>query len=183
MAAILNSSVYQRLSRNPEIVEVDSPNTDEIGDKPDVGMDSYAITKKGILCTSGVHSCFAVCCQGRKITSGQTLLAMAHASLQPLCKVYHILSRDLLRKGCDPATLKTYVVGGMVLCEGEPSSCPEEEQDILDRADECHLVGVRFNVVEGADESLSVVFTPDRVRFGREDLFQSTEEIGKPLES
>lgn len=183
MAAILDSSVYQRLSQNPEIVEVDSPNPEGIGDKPDVGMDSYAITAKGILCTSGVHSCFAVCCQGRKITSGQTLLAMAHASVQPLREVCHILSRDLIKRGCDQTTLKTYVVGGMVLCEGEPSSCPEEEQDILGRADECHLVGVRFNVVEGADEALSVVFTPDLVRFGRADLFQSTEEIGKPLES
>jgi hypothetical protein len=183
MAAHLErSNPYKRLSHCPEIVEVDSPDPEEIGDRPDVDMDSYAITAEGMLCTSGVHTCFAVCCQGRKAANGETLLAMAHASDQPLLEVYRILSEALIKSGCDQMTLKTYVIGGMVVCEDGLSSCLDEEQSLLRQADQCHLVGARFNVVKGADESLSVVFTPDHVRFSTGDLFKSAEEIGEPLE-
>jgi hypothetical protein len=184
MAAHLErSKPYKRLSLCPEIVEVDSPNPEEIGDKPDIDMDSYAITAEGMLCTSGVHSCFAVCCQGRKAANGGTLLAMAHASAQPLLEVYRILSEALIKRGCDQMTLKTYVVGGMVVCEDGLTPCLDEEQSLLRQADQCHLVGARFNIVKRADESLSVVFTPDQVRFSTEDLFESSEEeIGEPLE-
>lgn len=183
MAALLErSDQYERLSHCPEIVEVDSPDPEEIGDRPDVDMDSYAITAKGMLCTSGIHSSFAVCCQGRKEAKGETLLAMAHASYQSLLKVYRVLSEELIKNGCDQTTLKTYVVGGMVVCEDGLTSCLDEEKSLLRQAEQCHLVGARFNVVKGSDESLSVVFTPDRVRFSTDDLFNTAETIGTPLE-
>jgi hypothetical protein len=107
---------------------------------------------------------------------------MAHASAQPLLEVYRILSEALIKRGCDQMTLKTYVVGGMVVCEDGLTPCLDEEQSLLRQADQCHLVGARFNIVKGADESLSVVFTPDHVRFSTGDLFKSAEEIGEPLE-
>jgi hypothetical protein len=176
------SPVYQSLSRNPEVVEVPPPSPGRIGEMPEVAMDCYAITSKGRIGTLGVHTCFAVCTQGTRTKDGKTLLGLAHVSIQPIHEVYEKLSRKLVKAGCEQTTIKTYVVGGMLCCEDGETSCEEQEQEVLDRAGQDRIVGARFNVVEGEDESLSVIFTPNCVRFSKGDLFEPTEEIGSDLD-
>ena len=176
-----NVSGLQRLYHNPEITEVVAPPLKEVVDMRDVDMDCYAITKRGRIATSGIHTCFAVCCQGRR-KNGQAILGLAHVSTQSIHTVCQTLFRKLEKKGCDRATMKTYVVGGMPICEDGISSSLEQEQEALAHVREDHIVGVRFNVVKGGQESLSLIFTPDHVRFSKEDLFLSTETIGTQIE-
>jgi hypothetical protein len=185
MSAIIStlerSSVYQRLSHNPEIIEVAVPSPEEVVDMPDVDMDHYAITSRGKIATSGIHTCFAVCCQGRR-SDLKAILGLAHASVQSIHAVCQTLSWKLLKRGCDPTTIKTYVVGGMLTCEDGATSCLDQEIEVLHQAKRDNIVGVRFNVAEGGNESLSLIFTPDVVRFSKQDLFQSTDTIGTPLD-
>ena len=176
-----NSSIYQRLSHNPEITEVAFPSPEEIVDMPDVDMDCYAITSRGRIATSGIHTCFAVCCQGRRKRDLKAILGLAHVSVQSIHAVYQTLSQELLKRGCEPTTMKTYVVGGMLTCEDGETSCLDQELEALNQAKRDNIVGVRFNVAEGGDESLSLIFTPDVVRFSKQDLFQATDTIGTPL--
>ena len=179
--SLKSSLVYQHLVQNTEIVEVPEP--DMIEGVPEVPMDYYAITERGRIGTLGVHTCFAVCCQGTRTKDGHPILGLAHVSIQSIHKVHEIIARRLVRAGCDQMTIKTYVVGGMLTCEDGETTCPEQEQDVLNRAEHDRIVGARFNIVKETDESLSVLFTPNRVQFSKEDLFEPSKEIGTPLDA
>ena len=182
MAAILNSAVYQRLSQNPEIVEVAAPDPREMPEMPAVPMDHFLITTRKIVGTMDVVTCFAVCCQGSR-KDGETILGLAHSSIYPIHFVQGVLIEGMLKKGCEESTIKTYVVGGLLPTEEEPTSCLDQEREVIEQAERSSsIVGARFNVVKNPDEGLSVLFTPNLIRISKVDLFRQTGTRGIDLQ-
>lgn len=175
------SQVYQKLSQNPEIVEVCQPSS--LLEIPEVQIDQYAITDGAPLGTLNVTSCFATCTQGRR-RDGRVVLGLAHSCLNPLDLVQKLLQNQLLKAGCTRASIKTYVVGGLLSAPnaspGTATYSPRLERDILRSQYRvpARIVGARFNVIDTKDEELSVVFTPNQVLISKKALFRPTENIG-----
>jgi hypothetical protein len=174
------SPLYQQLSHNPQIVQEPPPIGSPIFEIPEVQMDQYAITDGGIVGTLDVVTCFASCVQGSTL-SGRNILALAHSSIDSISSVQNFLKDHLINAQCLPATIKSYVVGGLLSNDDGPTTCLDQEMEALQYAQANSLVGALFNVISTEDEGLSVIFTPNCVRVCKGDLFRPTENIGSDL--
>lgn len=150
--------------------------TDWFGKQPDISEERFMVAsgKDAILCTSGLAICFAVCARG-KTKAGVPVLAMAHAVDNVLViKNVQFLKRELMRKGCLPETIDSFVVGGGRYPE---ASSENGEKLVAQKTKEERILESALNLTQGEeDDPVNVVFTADKLYLSKEPLFESTND-------
>ena len=141
----------------------------------DIGMDQIGISYFDFIATRGLGPCMAVCSRGTTL-GGKKILTLAHTSgVFSLEKVIKLSRNILFKRNC--INVDTYVVGGM---NNHQNLLNDDEQNVVDIANANNIVGVHFNEIQDEDgeDSLTVVFTNDRLYYTTEEVYESANKMG-----
>lgn len=165
-------------------------------DIPDVALDKYMIIDAepsaenktcGLIGTSGVASCIAICMGGMTVNN-RVKLALAHVQTNLPELTLSKLHTELLREGCMANTIETYVLGGNL---PDPElefeyivGTDETESEYLNLRYKYNIKGVRLHHNVDGNHGMYIVFGPKGIYFDTKANFKSgkkNKDVGLPL--
>lgn len=128
--------------------------------------------KQPYLYTSGLGLSICVMARGMSETYGPCIGLSHTSSWNSARDVLTEIQEKLKKQGCEAKTIEFYLVGGQLPYRAgmddlkEPELCDgslEQEILYLSLAEEFNIVGAQFNLVEGENDSLSVLISADEI--------------------
>lgn len=180
----MNQINYENIFPNANIKVVNS-NEFFFIDVPNVDMDKMlaAAGKAARLGTDSLSACFAFCSRGAT-AEGIPVIGLWHKTPliqgDKVIKGLSVLTQLMQKLSCNPATIETFVVGGLGPDQNDDGS-EDEERELINMAKRQNFKDMLFNYGT-EEEPLSVVLTPETVYVSKGSLFESEDYAGIPFQ-
>ena len=170
--------LYDQLRSSPtfEVIEENPPSFSLVEHFRfvDEGDFVIAIGNNWALGTAGVTNYIATCLIGVN-RHGTSVLGLCHTTSPLIKKVLTQMQKEMVHRGAVEATIEIFAVGRVAPLKNSRGPLLEEVELVM-LAEKMNIKGVKFNLTEGEEDSLDVIFTAQKIRISKKALFNCADE-------